>query len=220
MAKVYGPEVRERARVLKDEGRSNRAVADQLGIGRRTIDTWFPSSGSEDVQPPSFGDPAGQGGEEGGAPGAGDGHRTGTGEQPPSQPRRAHERAPRKPPGGKVGAAPRPAGEVQLDFNAIKSYIEGAYKLGGKVAAERGDVLLGAVIDEHATAAARAWVRWIESEPKVAEMLRKLMVGTPAGEVIAIHVSIVFSYTLARGAAERIAADEALRRVQEQPAPS
>lgn len=206
---AYTEADRQRVRELKAEGLSNRAVADKLMIGRRTVDKWVAedSAAAGDQPPPA---PAAE--REGAAGGSG------AAAGPAPRPGRKHEQPPRKPPGGKV--AQPPAGPPALDYSAVGGYIEGAYKLGAKVAVERGDRILGDVIDEHASAAARAWVRWIQSEPRVEEMLRKLLVGTPVGEVIAIHVSIVFSYTLARTAAEQLAAAEAAERVSREPAPA
>lgn len=199
MGSPYTDAHRAEARRLKrEEGLSNRKIGDKLGIGRRTIDGWLTDEPAAGEQPPPAEQVVARAEDVGGP----SGHPTAG--VPPTEPPRRSARTPRKPEGGRVQAPP--AGPAQLDFKAIQTYIEGAYKLGGKVAFERGDTLLAAVIDEHATPAARAWVRYIESEPKVAELLRKLMVGTPAGEVIAIHVSIVFSYVLARTAAEQLIA--------------
>lgn len=209
----YSEETKEQARQLKAEGLSNRQIADRLLTQPSTVRRWL----SAESEPAAKQPPAGTAPTEAVGAAGGGGHPA-AGEPPAG---RAHERTPKKPQDGKVQPRPTvlPDGEAQLDFNAIGSYIEGAYRLSAKLARERGDALLASVIDEHASPAARAWVRWIQSEPKVAEMLRKLMVGTPAGEVIAIHVSIVFSYTLARGAASQLAAAAAEREAAE-PAPA
>ena len=68
------------------------------------------------------------------------------------------------------------------------------------MAVRPADPLLADVIDEHAAQAGAAWAHWIESEPKVAALLQRLMIGTPLGEVIGVHVAIVFTYTVARAA--------------------
>ena len=71
--------------------------------------------------------------------------------------------------------------------------------------------MLAEVIQAHAAPAGQAWAHWIESEPKVAALIQRMMIGTPLGEVIGVHVGIVFSYTLARSAARAVAADVADR---------
>jgi hypothetical protein len=107
--------------------------------------------------------------------------------------------------------APRQTITPTIDYSAVAGYIEGAYRLASQMAVRQSDPLLAAVIDEHAAAAGVAWAHWVESEPKVAALLQRMMIGTPLGEVIGVHVGIVFSYTLARGAAREIAADVAGR---------
>lgn len=186
--------MRERALLLKQEGHSNTKIADLLGVGRRTIDNWLAQEGGSSPAPGGGGLPDGETPQVDGEPTT----------------RRAEKR-PTPPSGARVVPTSAPEGAAQLDYRAIQGYVEGAYKIAAKVSRERGDKVLADVIDEHASPAARAWARWVESEPRVAELLRKLLVGTPAGEVIAVHVSIVFSYTLARGAAARLAADAAER---------
>ncbi len=101
--------------------------------------------------------------------------------------------------------APRP---VVIDYATVAGYVEGAYKLTAQMAVRPADPLLADVIDEHAAQAGIAWAHWIESEPKVAALLQRLMIGTPLGEVIGVHVAIIFSYTVARSA-YRAAAERA-----------
>ena len=95
-----------------------------------------------------------------------------------------------------------------MDVSTVAGYIEGAYKLGAH-ATRDADPLLAEAIEAYAPAAGEAWAKWIESEPKVKALLERLMVGTPLGEVIAVHVGIGFSYFLARSAAARVRRERA-----------
>lgn len=120
---------------------------------------------------------------------------------------RAGEDAPMAPPG--APQAPQP---VRIDYASVAGYVEGAYKLTAQMAIRPADPVLADVIEEHAAQAGLAWAHWIESEPKVAALLQRLMIGTPLGEVIGVHVAIVFTYTVARSAyrdAARAAAEQA-----------
>lgn len=110
-------------------------------------------------------------------------------EQPPAPP----EDAPRWEP-------------VHIDYSQVAGYIEGAYRLAARIAVEQYDPLLAGAIDERAADAGRAWAHWIESEPRVAALLQRLMIGTPLGEVIGVHAAIIFAYVLARSAAREVAA--------------
>lgn len=121
---------------------------------------------------------------------------------------REREHTPRAPSGATVQAPPS-----GLDYSSVAGHIEGAYKLAGFALAD-SDPVLSAVVIEHAGSAGQAWTKWIESEPRVAALLERMMIGTPLGEVIAVHVGIGFAYFLARGAHAR--AREELRR-REQP---
>lgn len=121
---------------------------------------------------------------------------------------RESELPPQPPPGARIETPPRPSAPDELDFSAISSYIEGAYKLGAH-AVRDSDALLADSIEAHAAPAGQAWAKWVESEPKVAALLRRMMVGTPMGEVIAVHVGIGFSYFLARSAVSRFEREQA-----------
>ena len=95
---------------------------------------------------------------------------------------------------------------VRIDYSKVQGYIEGAYKLAAEYAIKDSDPILADCIYTHAEQAGEAWAKWIESEPRVAALIQRLMIGTPLGEVIGVHVTIVFAYVLARSAAARIAA--------------
>lgn len=118
---------------------------------------------------------------------------------------REHEEAPQPPPGAPVFDAP-PSPTAGLDLSAFAGYVEGAYKLGAYTIRDT-EPLLAKAIEDHATQAGEAWAKWVESEPRVKALLERMMVGTPLGEVIAVHVGIGFSYFLARSAQARALAD-------------
>lgn len=118
---------------------------------------------------------------------------------------RATEFAPSPP----EGAPQAPQAAVPLNYRDVAGYIEGAYKLAAQFAIGENDPMLAGIIYDNAPAAGLAWSHWIESEPKVAALLQRMMIGTPLGEVIGVHVAIVFAYVLARSAAKRVAADAA-----------
>ena len=123
----------------------------------------------------------------------------------------AEFRADERPPQAPVGApqAPQP---VVIDYGGIAEKIGGMYSMAGTFLVADADPLLAEAIVAHAEVAGQAWAAWIQSEPRVAAWLQKMMVGTPLGEVIFVHVGIVFSYTLARSAAKAVAADVAAAR--------
>jgi hypothetical protein len=114
---------------------------------------------------------------------------------------RTAQHTPHRPAGGTVVGPP-------LDYSALAGYIEGAYKLGGHTLGVK-DPVLGSAIEANAQAAGAAWAKWVRSEPKVAALLQRMMIGTPMGEVIGVHLSIAFAYFLARGAVRDARAAEA-----------
>lgn len=111
---------------------------------------------------------------------------------------------PAAPDGARIAEPP-----VQIDYASVAGYISGAYSMAARFAVP--DPLLAQVIEDHAEQAGQAWAHYIQSEPRVAALVQRMMIGTPLGEVIGVHVGIVFSYTLARTAARNIAADYARR---------
>jgi hypothetical protein len=184
----WSEEHRERARVLLEEGLSLHATAQRIGVPLSTVRSWAKRGNWIAAPPPQEGSPPDT---EVGAP-----------LTPPDDPERIGAPAsPRRPPGGKIQP-------VELDYGSLQEYIEGAYKLAGQTV-RTNDPYLGDAIDEHAHKAGVAWCKWVRSEPKVAALLQRLMIGTPLGEVIGVHVSIVFAYVLARGAAREFARAQA-----------
>lgn len=121
---------------------------------------------------------------------------------------RDSDRPPRRPASGRVQRVD------SLNYRQLQDYIAGGYKLAGQTI-RASDPVLASIVDGHADRAGAAWAAWIESEPKVAAMLQRLMIGTPMGEVIGVHISIAFAYVLARGAQRQIAADYAAQQQQQ-----
>lgn len=117
---------------------------------------------------------------------------------------RAEELPPRPPLGARV-VEPPPVESV-VDFSGLAEYVASAYRLSAEYVV--ADPLLADSINRHADAAGRAWAKWAESEPRVAAWLQRMMVGTPLGEVIAVHVGIGAGYFLARAAVARERAPE------------
>lgn len=112
------------------------------------------------------------------------------------------EMPPQRPTEGRVvQLAPQPG---QIDFLALEGHIAGLYVIGAK-AVEGSDPVLANVVHDHANKAGHAWVVWIKSEPRVLALIEKLQIGTPLGELIGVHVTIVFAYVFARDAARRMA---------------
>jgi len=111
------------------------------------------------------------------------------------------------PPTPPQDAPQAPPDLAQINYGQVAGYIEGAYVLAAKMLVEPADRVAAECITVHAGQAGVAWAKWIESEPKVAALLQRMMIGTPIGEVIGVHVAIVFAYVLARRASDQLASD-------------
>lgn len=185
---LHSDETRERARVMHEEGLSVKQTSERLGVPASTVHSWFKRLEVAAPEPAAGGD---------------DERVLSSSAVPPAPapPTREKEHAPRRPPGGKVQ-------QVDLDYAQVQEMIEGAYLLAGQTVSAN-DPALAMAINEHAAKAGLAWSHWIRSEPKVAALLQRLMIGTPLGEVIGVHVSIVFAYVLARGAQAELARERA-----------
>ncbi len=120
---------------------------------------------------------------------------------------RDRERPPTRPGGAEVRREQPPA-----DMSTVAGYIEGAYQLAGRTI-EATDPALGLAISSHAEPAGQAWAKWIESEPKVKALIERMMIGTPLGEVIGVHVGIAFAYFMSRGAMQKAIEDAAAEAV-------
>lgn len=116
---------------------------------------------------------------------------------------RDEERPPQAPPGARRIKQPEPPSAEQLmlaqgiDYSEVEGLISAAYKGAAAVVAER-DPPLSSMIESHADEAARAWAEWIRSNPKAAAFLERMMVGTPFGKVISVHLGIGVGYYFAR----------------------
>lgn len=184
----YDDSVKQQARSLRQQGLTQREISERLGgVPIGTVWSWVKETPQGERREAVVMTPPGED-DSGATP----------------EPGRAEEMPPRPPPGARV-VSPQPS---DLDYASLEGHIAGLYKLAAK-GVESGDPALCMAIDRHADQAGHAWVVWIRSEPRVAELLRRLMIGTPLGEVIGVHVSIVFAYIFARDAVRRMAAAEA-----------
>ena len=120
---------------------------------------------------------------------------------------------PRRPADGK-DAPPAPG--TELDYASIESFIAGGYSFAADYVGERDPILRDA-IGTHADAAGKAWAAYIQSNPKAAEFVRRMMIGTPAGEVIRVHAAIIIGYWFARSASLQLARE---REPEPEPAPA
>lgn len=113
---------------------------------------------------------------------------------------RASETPPSRPEGAQVrpDADPVFPGST-LDFASVKEAVTSIYATAGELVAP-SDAALGGALIQYAEPAGAAWARWAAANPRLAAWLEKMMVGTPAGEVIGVHVGIAFAYFMARSA--------------------
>lgn len=195
----YPPEVRERVVAMRQEGHSWSVISEATGVPRGTVRMWVrqheertgrPIPPAQEQRPrprPAPAPPAGEEGRE---------RQVRAEERPPQAP----GDAPRLPP------PPAPLGDPsQIDLSQVRGYVKMAYDMAGKAAGALGDPVAENVIAEHSDAAATAWEHYIASNPAAQEFFQRMLVGTPLGEVIFVHVSLVFSYTLARATARELA---------------
>lgn len=113
---------------------------------------------------------------------------------------RAGENDPRMPDDGVEVIGPQ---RIRLD--TVEGYIKQIYGGAAYIARNRGDDLAAEVIDQYSPQFAEAWVEYIRSDPRIMELLERLMVGTPLGNLIGVHVIAIGSYTFARATARQIA---------------
>lgn len=96
-------------------------------------------------------------------------------------------------------------GPQRIRLDTIEGYITQIYGGAAAICRGRGDVLASDVIEQYSPQFSEAWVDYIRSDPKIMEMLERLMIGTPLGNLIGVHVLAVGSYTFARIAANQVA---------------
>lgn len=99
----------------------------------------------------------------------------------------------------------RVIGPQRIRLDTIEGYIKQIYGGAAALSRSRGDHLAGEVIDEYSPQFAEAWVDYIQSDPRIMELLERMMIGTPLGNLIGVHVIAIGSYTFARIAATQIA---------------
>lgn len=130
---------------------------------------------------------------------------------------RAHDAPPTRPADARV--RPEPASQL-FDASSFASMVASIYgTAGGMVAGS--DPFLGQAIVDHADAAGDAWGKWAAANPRVVAWLERMMIGTPAGEVIGVHVAIAFAYFLARSEHSRLIREHAAAEAAEaEPAPA
>ncbi len=167
-----------RIRTLEAQGMSRNGIARELKISRDAVRKYGDGDGTQrpplravTVTPPGTAD-------------SDDG------------PVREADSAPRRPAEGTVFVPAADDGST-LNYGDVQQYISGIYRMGAKLS---GDEILMDVVNVHADEAAAAWADWIQSEPKVAAFLQKMMVGTPAGKLVYVHVSMGVGYAFARAA--------------------
>lgn len=202
------PEDVKRALNLADQGKEVSEIARELDIPYATIYDWVKRSRdkAEDSVRPL--------------------HVRAVPMTPPTEDtgsERQAEMPPTRPAEGRVTPFPTTTEEQPLNYKEIEGYISGIYRMSVKIVAPN-DFIAQEVVNTHADEAAAAWAEWIKSEPKVAAFLQKMMVGTPAGKLIYVHVSMGVGYFFARAAAEdlqrRLSDDDAGAAADDAPAAS
>lgn len=179
----------DQAVMLSEAGRTTSQIANELGVPYRTVYAWIVEDRLPTFDSDNYDEPVA---------------RATPIEPPPftndDEPQRAHDMPPQRPADGRSAPPPPPSAVDALDYGQVRQYIAGMYRLAGNVVSPHDPILPG-VVDAHADAAADAWVAWIRSEPRVEAFLQKMMVGTPAGQLIYVHVSMGVGYFFARAAA-------------------
>lgn len=95
-------------------------------------------------------------------------------------------------------------GPQRIKLSTVEGYISQIYSGAAYLAKQRGDDIAADTINRYSPEFAQAWVNYIESDPRIMAYLEKLMIGTPLGNLIGVHVIAVGSYTFARVAARQI----------------
>jgi len=100
-------------------------------------------------------------------------------------------------------------GPQRIKLGTVDKYIRDIYGGAAWICDSRGDDIAADVIRRYTPEFSEAWIEYIKSDPRIMEWLERLMVGTPLGNLIGVHVVAVGSYVFARAAARQIA--ESLR---------
>lgn len=106
---------------------------------------------------------------------------------------------------GKPDGASTVVGPQKIKLTTVRGYIEQIYGGAAYIAGSRGDDIAADTITRYTPEFSEAWINYIESDPRIMEYLEKLMIGTPLGNLIGVHVIAAGSYVFARAAAREIA---------------
>lgn len=96
-------------------------------------------------------------------------------------------------------------GPQRIKLTTVRGYIEQIYGGAAYIAENRGDEIAADTIRRYSPEFADAWINYIESDPRIMEYLERLMIGTPLGNLIGVHVIAAGSYVFARATAREIA---------------
>jgi hypothetical protein len=113
---------------------------------------------------------------------------------------RTEQNAPRIP-----GDTEPVVGPQRIKLSTVEGYIQQIYGGAAYIAENRGDALAADVIRRYSPELSEAWIDYIRSDPRLLEYLEKMMIGTPIGNLIGVHVIAIGSYVFARAAAGQIA---------------
>jgi hypothetical protein len=97
-------------------------------------------------------------------------------------------------------------GPQRIKLTTVEGYIKMVYGGAATIAKSRGDEIAADTINRYSDQFSEAWIEYIKSNPQFMEYLEKLMIGTPLGNLIGVHVIAVGSYVFARAAAREIGA--------------
>lgn len=97
-------------------------------------------------------------------------------------------------------------GPQRIKLTTVEGYIQQMYGGAAFLARSRGDDIAADVIERYSPEFAEAWINYIQSDPRVMQYLEKMMIGTPLGNLIGVHVIAIGSYVFARAAAREITA--------------
>lgn len=112
---------------------------------------------------------------------------------------RGSENDPERPEGAETVVGPQ-----RIRLTTIEGYIQQIYGGAEYIARSRGDDIAADVIHRYTPEFAQAWVDYIQSDPRLLEYLERMMIGTPLGNLIGVHVIAIGSYAFARATARSI----------------
>lgn len=90
-------------------------------------------------------------------------------------------------------------GPKTIKLSTVEDYIGKIYSGAAYIARDKfNDELASDVIIQYSPEFAEAWIEYIKSDPRIMAYLEKMLVGTPLGNLIGVHVIAIGSYTIAR----------------------